>query len=68
MLLSIGPAQLVTLIVVGLLINFFISRFISKLANHKEVSNTAVFWISFLLTPILGILVVIASKEKKEID
>jgi uncharacterized protein YacL len=59
-------------IAIGLIINGIISNIIGKLGEQKRIGYNTAFWSSFLLSPILGILFVIASTtlndtEKEEI-
>lgn len=48
-------------ITVGLIINGVISNIIGNLGKDKKIGYSTAFWVSFLLTPLLGILLVIAS-------
>ena len=52
---------LVISIVVGLIINAIIAGLIGKLGREKKIGYRTSFWVSFLLSPIIGILMVIAS-------
>ena len=52
---------LVFSIVVGLIINAIIAGLIGKLGREKKIGYRTSFWVSFLLSPIIGILMVIAS-------
>ena len=64
MILSIGPAQLMTLLIVALILNVVIARIIAKSASHKKISYWTVFFVCLLFTPLIGLLLVIASPEK----
>tara|TARA_B110000459_G_C16402094_1_gene399092 strand:+ start:233 stop:436 length:204 start_codon:yes stop_codon:yes gene_type:complete len=64
MILSIGPAQFITLLIVALILNVFIARIIAKSASHKKISYWTVFFICLFFTPLIGLLLVIASPEK----
>ena len=50
------------ILVVALIINLLISLEVSKVAQTREISKETAFWISFLLSPILGLLFVLASR------
>ena len=52
---------LVISILVGLIINAIIAGLIGKLGKEKKIGYRTSFWVSFLLSPIIGILMVIAS-------
>ncbi len=59
------------ILIVGLVINGIVANIIGKIGKDKKIGYGTSFWVSFLLTPILGILMVIASqpiteKEKRE--
>jgi hypothetical protein len=49
-------------LVVALIINWLISIEVSKVAQTREIGKETAFWISFLLSPILGLLFVLASR------
>lgn len=54
--------MLVLLIVIlGLVINGLIAHIIGNVGKDKKVGYSTTFWISFLLSPIIGLLLVIAS-------
>jgi hypothetical protein len=57
-----------TILLIALAINLVISMIITNAAKTREISSTKVFLVSFLLTPILGMFIVLLSKEKKESD
>lgn len=65
----IGPNQLL-LILIPLLILFVfyaIAKVIANNAKNREISSKAVFWVSFLLGPIIGIVFVLVSPMKKDV-
>ena len=64
MLLSIGPAQLLLLIIFALILNIAIARIIAKSASHKKINYWTVFFVSLFFTPLISLLLVIASPEK----
>lgn len=39
---------------------------ISRMAEGREISKSTAFWISFLLGPLIGLIVVLVSPEVKE--
>ena len=47
--------------VIALALNLFISSEVSKVAQTRELGGEKGFWISFLLSPIVGLLFVLAS-------
>jgi hypothetical protein len=49
-------------LIVALIINWLISIEVSKVAQTREIGKETAFWISFLLSPILGLLFVLASR------
>jgi MFS family permease len=54
--------MLVLLIVIlGLVINGVIAHIIGNVGKDKKIGYSTTFWISFLLSPIIGLLLVIAS-------
>ena len=59
---------LVISIVVGLIINVIIAGLIGKLGREKKIGYRTSFWVSFLLSPIIGILMVIASVPLSDED
>jgi hypothetical protein len=48
--------------VIALILNLFISNEVGKVAETRELGREKGFWISFLLSPILGLLFVLASR------
>jgi hypothetical protein len=60
--------MLVISIVVGLIINAIIAGLIGKLGREKKIGYRTSFWVSFLLSPIIGILMVIASVPLSDQD
>jgi len=63
-LLSFGPAQILTFVVLGLILNVILARLIAKSASHKKINYWTVFFVSFFFSPIVGLLLVIASPSK----
>ena len=55
-------------ITVGLIINGIVANIIGNLGKEKKIGYWTSFWVSFLLTPILGVLLVIASRPITEIE
>lgn len=64
------------LIIIGLIINTVVAHIIGNVAKDRKIGYNTAFLISFLLSPLLGILIVIASplntteivNERKEIQ
>lgn len=55
--------MILTLIfITALAINLFISNEVGKVAETRELGREKGFWISFILSPILGLLLVLASR------
>lgn len=48
--------------VIALIINLVISNEVGKVAETRELGREKGFWISFLLSPVLGLLFVLASR------
>lgn len=53
---------LTIIFVIALIINLVISNEVGKVAETRELGREKGFWISFLLSPILGLLFVLASR------
>jgi hypothetical protein len=53
------------IIIIALLVNGVISYFISTMVKNREISQSKVFWISFLLSPIVGMFAAMMSPEVK---
>ena len=53
------------IIIIALLVNAGISYVISTMVKNREISQLKVFWISFLLSPIVGMFAAIMSPEVK---
>jgi hypothetical protein len=64
MILSIGPAQVLFLFIIGIVLNVIIARIIAKSASHKKIGYWTVFFVSLFFTPLVALLLVIASPEK----
>ena len=67
----IGPNQIVlfSMLIPFLILFVFysIAKVIANMAENREISRKAAFWISFLLGPIIGLIVVLVSPMKKEV-
>jgi len=59
------------LIIICLVINIILSNIIGKLGKEKKIGFNTAFCVSFFLSPIIGVLIVIAStpltKEDREV-
>jgi hypothetical protein len=53
------------IIIIALLVNGVISYVISTMVRNREISQSKVFWISFLLSPIVGMFAAMMSPEVK---
>ena len=62
--------MLVLGIILVLVINGVIAHIIGNVGRDKKVGYSTAFWVSFLLSPLIGLLLVIASvpSEKNEIE
>lgn len=67
MLLSFGPAQVFTIFVIGVILNVILARIIAKSASHKKIGYWTVFFVSLFFTPLVALLLVIASPEKEKV-
>jgi hypothetical protein len=58
------------LVFLGLIVNGIISHLIGNLGKEKKIGYSTSFWVSFLFSPIIGILMVIGSvpKPQEEIE
>ena len=48
---------------IALIINAIISAVVASAAKSRQIGSTSAFWISFLLTPILGMFMVAMSPQ-----
>jgi hypothetical protein len=51
------------LLISAILINLAISALVANSAKSREVSQSKIFWVSFLLTPILGMFIALMSRQ-----
>jgi hypothetical protein len=58
--------MLVLLVLVGLVINGVVAHLVGNLGKEKKIGYQTSFLVSFLLSPIIGILMVIASPVSDE--
>lgn len=56
------------LLVLVLALLLFIANIIGKLGSEREIGYSTPFWISLLFTPLIGILIVIASRPLTVVD
>ncbi len=54
------------LLIIGICINLLLSHIVGKSGKKREIGYGVSFMLSFLLSPIIGLLFVIASLPKKE--
>ena len=54
---------IIFIVFVSLIVNFFISLEVGKLAETRELGKEKGFWFSFLLGPFIGLLFVLASRQ-----
>lgn len=59
---------LLLIFAVAILINYFISNEVGKIANTKQLGYSKGFWFSFLFSPLLGLLFVIASQPLDSVE
>lgn len=60
--------SIIFILFVALIVNFFISIEVGKLAQTRELGKEKGFWISFLLGPLLGLLFVLASRQLTDVQ
>ena len=53
------------IIIIALIVNAIISQVIATSVKNREISSSKVFWISFLLSPLVGMFVAMMSSEIK---
>jgi hypothetical protein len=53
--------NLILFSLIGLIINGIVSNIVGNAGKRKDVGYNISFWVSFLLSPIIGLLLVIAS-------
>jgi hypothetical protein len=54
----------ITMIVIGVIVNIIISHLVGVNGSKREIGYTTSFLVSFFVTPIIGLLLVLTSKEK----
>jgi hypothetical protein len=59
--------MLVLLVLVGLVINGVVAHIVGNLGKEKKIGYATSFLVSFLLSPIIGILMVIASVPNMDV-
>lgn len=59
---------LVMFIVIGIIVNSIISHLVGVNGSKREIGYWTSFLVSFFTTPIIGLLLVLTSKEKLEIE
>ncbi len=55
--------MLIIIIAIAIVANLIISDIVANIGKGKEIGYNTTFVVSFLLTPLIGLLLVIASKE-----
>lgn len=53
-------------IILGLIINGVIAHIVGNVGKDKKIGYSTSFWVSFLLSPLIGLLLVIASVPLSE--
>ncbi len=56
----------VVVLVVGLVVNGFLSHIVGETARRKEIGYDKAFFLSFLFSPFIGLLISMASPMKEE--
>jgi hypothetical protein len=59
---------LVIFIVIGIIVNSIIAHLVGINGSKKEIGYWTSFLVSFFTTPIIGLLLVLTSKEKLEVE
>lgn len=54
------------LIILGIILNTILSHLVAKTGEKKDVGYNTVFWVSFLFSPLIGLLLSIASPNNPE--
>lgn len=53
-------------IILGIILNTILSHLVAKTGEKKDVGYNTVFWVSFLFSPLIGLLLSIASPNNPE--
>ena len=53
------------IIIIALIVNAIISQVIATSVKNRQISSSRVFWLSFLLSPLVGMFVAMMSPEIK---
>ena len=53
-------------LLIGMIISIVFAVFIGKIGSKKEIGGTAAFIVSLLLSPLLGLVIVLASEDLKD--
>ena len=64
--ITAGKAFFTTILVLVLVSNVIIAHIIAKIGKEKTIGYENSFWISFFFTPLIAILIVIASQRIPE--
>lgn len=59
---------MIPFIFIGLIINAIVAHIIAKIGDEKSIGYQTTFLICFLLTPLLGVLIVIAAGPKNIVN
>jgi hypothetical protein len=54
-----------TIIIIAVIANAIISQVIATSVKNRQISSSRVFWLSFLLSPLVGMFVAMMSPEVK---
>ena len=54
------------IIIISIIVNGIISQVIASSVKNRQISSSKVFWLSFLLTPLVGMFAAVMSPEIKE--
>jgi hypothetical protein len=53
------------IIIIAVIVNAIISQVIATLVKNRQISSSRVFWLSFLLSPFVGMFVAMMAPEVK---
>ena len=57
---------IITSIVIGIIANLFLSHLVGKNGENRQIGYGTSFLVSFLFSPLIGLLLVLTSKELPE--
>lgn len=58
--------MITSLIILGIILNIILSHLVATTEEKKDIGYNTVFWTSFLFSPLIGLLLLIASPNIPE--